>query len=176
MSVGGLVKDKSIFSLAEEKGSRIYIPTGAISGLDCVKAAKVAGIDSAMIITRKPPKGLAGAPYILENNIDLEAIEKETIIFEGTAKEAVSAFPKNINVAAALSFAGIGIERTRVRIMASKEYKRNSHEIVIEGVFGKMTAKTENLPSPQNPKTSYLAVLSAVATLEGILGNIKVGT
>lgn len=176
ISVGGLVGEDNIFLLAEEKNCKIYIPTGAICGIDCVKAAKVAGITSAMIITRKPPKGLSGAPYIIENNIDLDSIDKETVIFEGTALQAVTAFPKNINVAATLSYAGIGLKETKVKIITSKQYVTNSHEIIIEGAFGTMTAKTSSIPSPQNPQTSYLAILSIVSMLEQILSNVKIGT
>lgn len=176
MSVGGLYGNENLFDEAKSTGAVIYIPTGAIAGLDCIKAANKADLKSVKLITRKPPKGLIGAPYIVNNNIDIESIKEETVIFEGYAKDAVTAFPKNINVAAALSFAGIGFEKTEVVIMTSPSYTKNSHEIIATGSFGTLTTKTENVPSPNNPKTSYLAVLSAVAALDNIFSNIRVGT
>ena len=152
------------------------MPSGAICGLDGVKSAMMGRVDRVTLITRKPPHGFQGAPYILEHNIDLNSIHEETILFQGSAKEAIRGFPQNVNVAIALSFAGIGPEKTRVRIVCSPQYKANSHEIEVEGEFGKLIAKTENVPAPQNPKTSYLAVLSTIATLKGILDYPKIGT
>ena len=125
--------------------------------------------------TTKPPKALEGAPYIVKNKINLNTITTKTIIFEGSALEAVDAFPANINVAASLSIAGIGAEKTKVKIVADPNTGKNMHEIVVEGVFGKLTTSTENLPSPNNPKTSYLAVLSAISMVKKIVGNVKVG-
>jgi len=176
MSVGGLLRNEDIFTLAREKGSKIYLPSGALAGLDGVKSASIGRIDSVILTTRKPPQGLAGAPYIIRNKIDLDAITKEKVIFEGSATEAVEGFPKNINVSAALSLAGIGKKKTRVRIITDPNLKRNIHEIEAKGEFGRLISRTENLPSPKNPKTSYLACLSAIATLKGIVSSIKVGT
>lgn len=176
MSVGGLYNNENLFDEAKKTGAVIYIPTGAIAGLDCIKAANKADLETVKLITRKPPQGLKGAPYIVKNNINLDSITEETVIFEGYAKDAVTAFPKNINVAAALSFAGLGFEKTQVIIMTSPNYTKNSHEIIATGSFGTLTTKTENVPSPNNPKTSYLAVLSAVASLDNILSNVRVGT
>ena len=175
MSVGGFIGSEDLLKAAESRGVKIFLPSGALCGLDAVKSAG-STIESATLITRKPPKALSGAPYIVKKGIDLESIKKETIIFEGSAKEATKGFPKNINVSAALSLAGIGSERTRVKIIASPEFKGNSHEIIIEGDFGELRAKTDNRPSPTNPKTSFLAVLSAIATLESILKSVRVGT
>lgn len=177
MSVGGLLGKKNLFSLAKKKGVRIILPSGAICGLDGVKSAGAGKIRKVTLTTSKPLQGLKGAPYILQNNIDLEAITKETVIFEGTAKEAVRGFPKNINVSAVLSFAGIGPGKTRVRIVTSPEFMVNMHEIEVEGDFGRLITRTENVPSPDNPKTSFLAALSAVATLRQILDDtVKIGT
>lgn len=177
MSVGGIIRDyAALFNLAGKNSCKIYLPSGAICGLDGVKAASIGRIDKAELTTRKPPAGFKGAPFVEKNKIDLNGIKGETKIFEGNALEAIEGFPANINVSCALSIAGIGPEKTVVRIITSPEYKTNTHEIVVEGEFGKLTAKTENVPSPNNPRTSYLAILSAIAVLRQILGPAKVGT
>jgi len=175
MSVGGVLSLPLIWDRFKNSDSRLYIPSGAIAGLDAVRAANVAQIQSVTLTTRKPPRGLKGAPYCVEKGIDLDALDRETVIFEGSAQEAVHAFPKNINVAATLSLAGVGPERTRVRILADPALKSNIHEIEIVGESGKIVTRTENVPSTFNPKTSYLAVLSAIAALQGITSPIKVG-
>jgi len=176
MSVGGLLKDASVISLAKKVKVQLYIPSGALAGLDGLKSASIAKIDKVMLTTKKSPKALAGAPYLEKNNIDLASIKEEKIIFQGTAFEAVNGFPKNINVAATLSLASLGPKKTMVRIVAVPGLKTNIHEVEVEGEFGKLFTRTENLPSPDNPKTSFLAALSAIATLEGALNNIKIGT
>lgn len=176
MSVGALVDNLEIIAIAKEKGAKIYIPSGAIAGIDGLKSALNTEIKKVEINTTKSPKGLEGAPYIIKNNIKLESIVKKTKIFEGTALEAISAFPKNINVSAVLSLAGIGFKDTKVVIFADPEIKINIHEIFIEGNFGKITIKCENLPFPFNPKTSFLSALSAVSTLKQIVSPIKIGT
>ncbi len=177
MSVGGIIKDyAALFSSAKRAGCRIYIPSGAVCGLDGVKSASIGKITKAELVTRKPPKALAGAPFIVKNNIDLEGIKSETVIFSGSALEAIEGFPANINVSCALSLAGVGPAKTTVRIIASPEYTKNIHEICVEGEFGRLITRTENCPSPNNPKTSYLAALSAIATLKQILDPVKIGT
>lgn len=176
MSVGGLLENLDIFGLARKTKANLYIPSGALAGLDGLKGASVAKINKVKLTTKKSPKALEGAPYLLKNDIDLLTIKEEKIIFEGTAQEAVNGFPKNINVAATLSLACLGPKKTQVRIVAVPALDVNIHEVEVEGEFGKLFARTENLPSPDNPKTSYLAALSAIATLEGALDNVKIGT
>ena len=176
MSVGGMVEHLDLFKKAEKQGSRIYFPSGAIAGLDGIKSAREASIDSVILITSKPPSGLKGAPYIERKGINLEEIKERTVIFKGSCREAVKEFPKNINVAAAISFAGIGIDKTQVRVVVDPSLKRNIHYIVVEGKFGKLETRTENLPFPSNPRTSYLAALSAVATLKRITSSWQIGT
>jgi len=175
MSVGGLLGHLSLIQKARKK-IRLYIPSGAIAGLDALKAARMGKISSVTLTTRKPLAGLRGADYIEKKKIDLDRIKKEKVIFKGTAQAAVSGFPKNINVAAILSLIGIGAKKTRVCIIASAVTERNTHTIEIEGDFGKIICCTENVPSALNPKTSQLAVLSAIATLDGILDNARIGT
>lgn len=178
MSIGGLLgKSKSLFEIARRKKARIILPSGAICGLDGIKSAGTGRITKVALTTRKPPKALKGAPYIIANRIDLDAITGERLIFEGTAESAVQAFPKNVNVSALLSIAGIGAKKTIVRIITSPEYMINTHEVEVEGDFGRLITRTENVPSPQNPKTSFLASLSAIATLKQYLDDsAKIGT
>lgn len=176
MSTGGLLGETNLFQEAEKRGCRVYIPSGAICGLDGVKAAKAGKISSATLTTRKPPKGLEGVPFIKQKGIDLGSIKKDTLVFEGSASEAVKLFPKNINVSAALSLAGIGADKTNVKIIASPKSNRNTHEIELIGDFGRIYIKCENVPSRENPKTSMLAALSAIATLKGIAESARIGT
>ncbi len=176
MSVGGMLDYPHLLAEAREKKCKIYFPSGAIAGLDGIKAAKEASLDSVTLETSKPPQGLEGASYLLEKNIDLRGIKEKVVVFEGNCLEAVKAFPKNINVAAALSFAGLGMQRTKVRIIADPSLKKNVHHITVRGDFGKLEIIAENVPSPSNPKTSYLAVLSAIATLRGIVDSVKIGS
>ncbi len=176
MSVGGLLGREALLKKAGLKGVRIYIPSGAVCGIDALKAASVGKIASVTLTTRKPPKGLEGAPYLVNRGIDVSSITKETVLFDGSARDAVKGFPANVNVSAVLSLAGIGAERTKVRIVTSPHYKRNIHEVEITGDAGTITTRTENVPSTANPKTSALAIYSAIATLEEIVKSVRIGT
>jgi aspartate dehydrogenase len=155
LSCGGLLGHPEWIALAEANGSRIYVPSGAIAGLDGVKGARVGAVTSVTMETRKPPRGLAGAPWIEQQKIDLEAITAETLIFEGPATQACRAFPANVNVVAALSLAGIGPDRTRIRIYAVPGLTRNTHRVTIEGEFGRLAVEIANVPS-ENPRTGKL--------------------
>lgn len=165
MSVGGLMDNPELFKKAEESGVQIHLPSGALSGLDGVRAAMEAGLHSVTLTTRKPPAGLSGAPYLEAQGICLDNLTEPLLVFKGTAAEAVKAFPKNVNVAASLSFAGIGPDETMVRVIADPLATSNIHEVVAEGAFGRLKTVTENMPSPRNAKSSYLASLSAIAEL-----------
>lgn len=179
MSVGALVDFElynKLTALARAHNCKIYLPSGAVTGIDGIKSASIADIHSVTLTTTKPPKGLVGAPYVTENNIDLYEFKARTIIFEGTAKEAVKAFPANVNVAATISLAGIGVDKTRVCIAVDPDIDRNKHEIEVTGDFGTFTTLVKNIPSPENPRTSYLAALSAVATLKKIVSPMQIGT
>ena len=177
MSVGGLLECAAdLTALAARLGRKLYVPTGAIAGLDAIKGAMVGRVSKVTLTTRKPPRGLEGAPYVIEKRIDLKAVKEPTVIFAGPAREAVPAFPANVNVAAALSLAGIGADKTEVRILADPTSDKNIHEIEAEGEFGKLFVRMENVPSPTNPKTSYLAALSAIALLRRITATLVVGT
>jgi len=150
--------------------------TGAIVGLDGVKAACVGPVQVVTIESRKPPTGLAGSPYVVEHNIDLFAFAEETLIFEGTAMDACKAFPANVNVSAALSLAGIGPEKTRVKVFCVPGSRFNMHDIVVEGEFGSLRTHVENVPTETNPRTGRLAAMSAVAMLKSLTATLCVGT
>ncbi|HBL17113.1 MAG TPA: putative aspartate dehydrogenase [Elusimicrobia bacterium] len=176
LSVGALVGVLDEWArLAETHRCRILVPSGAIAGLDGVKGAREGAITSVTMETRKPPRGLAGAPYIAQHRIDLDTITRETLIFEGPASEAVRAFPANVNVVAALSLAGVGPERTRIRIFAVPGQERNQHRVTIEGEFGRLAIEIENVPS-ENPRTGKLSYLSAIAMLRELGASVHVGT
>lgn len=176
LSVGGLLGVLDEWArLAEKHGCRILVPSGAIAGLDGVKGAREGAITQVTMESRKPPRGLAGAPYIVEKGIDLEALAEETLIFEGTATEACRAFPANVNVVAALSLAGVGPERTRIKVFAVPGLARNTHRIMVEGEFGRLAIQVENIPS-ENPRTGKLSYLSAIACLREMGAALRVGT
>lgn len=176
MSVGGLLGREALLDEAKARGIKLYIPSGALCGIDGLKSAGIGRINSVTLTTRKPIKGLEGAPYLKEKNIVLSNIKEETKIFEGTALDAMKGFPQNINVSAVLSLAGIGAKKTRVRIITSPLYTKNIHEVEVAGEFGRLSTRTENVPSKINPKTSELAVFAAIAMLEGITSSVRIGT
>jgi aspartate dehydrogenase len=155
-----------IMELQRPSESRIIVPSGALAGLDGVSALKQMGIKSARIASTKPPRGYTGAPYVLEKNIDLNEIKTKVRLFKGNALEAAQGFPANVNVAATLSLAGIGPEKTQVEIWADPMAKGNSHEIKVVGEFSTIRAKVENTPDPANPKSSMLAAQSVVSILK----------
>jgi len=180
LSVGALLCDPGLLEeierISKDKGCKVYIPSGAVAGIDGLKSGAVGGIQSVELTTRKPPRGFEGNAYVQKQGIDLSSITKEKTLFVGSAKEAVTHFPENINVAASLSIAGIGSGATKVKIIADPATKENVHEIEARGKFGELFVRVENVPSVTNPKTSYLAALSAIATLKRISYPIQVGT
>ena len=179
LSVGALVDSglkNSVESFADSAGRKVYIPSGAIAGLDGLKSAAINRIDEVILKTRKPPEGLKDVSYIEQSGINIDTLSKPKTVYSGSAVEACKLFPANVNVAAALSLAGIGPQKTRVVIVADPTIQRNIHEIRAKGKFGEFTVCIENVPSPNNPKTSHLAALSAVATLRKITENVLIGT
>ena len=161
---------------AKQTGARILVPTGALIGLDAVRAAAEGEIRSVTMITRKPPGGLEGAPYLRERNITLVGLNEAKKIFDGTAREGARGFPANVNVAAALSLAGIGPDRTRLQIWADPAVTRNTHRIEVEADTANFSMAIENVPSEENPRTGRITALSAVAALRGLTATLKVGT
>ncbi len=175
-SVGALLPRLHLVERARETGARIVVPTGALLGLDAVRAAAEGRVDSVTIESRKPPEGLAGAPYLVEHGIDVGAITAPLRVFEGNALEAAAGFPANVNVAAALALAGIGAERTRVQIWADPRLSRNTHTIRVEAEAARFTMTIEGVPSSDNPRTGMLTPLSMLACLRGLVSTLKIGT
>jgi aspartate dehydrogenase len=175
LSVGALLENDDLIELARANGGQILVPTGALIGLDAVTAAAVGTIHSVQMVTRKPVGGLTGAPYIVENEIDIERITEPLKIFDGTAREAAKGFPANLNVAVALSLAGIGPDRTRVQIWADPTATRNVHRIEVESDSARFSMSIENIPS-ENPKTGLITALSVIACLRKLRASLRVGT
>jgi aspartate dehydrogenase len=176
LSAGGLLGHEEWFREAREKGCRIYIPSGAIAGLDAIKSAAIGRIDSALLTSRKPVAALRGSKYVTERNLPLDSFREDTVIFEGLAEEAAGAFPATSNVAASLRLALDTPTPVRVRIVAVPGGNENVHEIRVEGEFGRLTVTVENVPSKSNPRTSQLAAFSAIATLKNLTRSLRVGT
>jgi aspartate dehydrogenase len=179
MSVGRILNSKGLFELARKNKCYILLPSGAIAGIDAVKAASLKRINKITLTTRKPPAGLMNNEHLKRRGIDLSKIKKETVLFNGPVEKAVKYFPQNINVAATIALASQAKRRKSpflVRLITSPKYTRNIHEIEMEGDFGHMVSRTENVPCPDNPKTSYLAVLSGLQTLKQYCTGILVGT
>jgi aspartate dehydrogenase len=176
LSVGQLLDHPEYEDLAQAHGARIVAPTGALLGLDAVRAAAEGTIESVTMVTRKPPGGLAGAPYLEAHGISLEDLAEPAKIFAGTAREGARGFPANVNVAAALSLAGIGPDRTRLEIWADPTVTRNTHTIRLEADSVRFEMTIENVPSEANPRTGKLTGLSVIDALRGLVAPMRVGT
>jgi aspartate dehydrogenase len=176
LSVGQLLEHSDLIDLAERTGARIVVPTGALLGLDAVRAAAEGEIRSVTMVTRKPPSGLAGAPYLERHGIDLEGISAPLQVFEGSARDGARGFPANVNVAAALSLAGIGPERTRLKIWADPHVTRNTHRIVVEADAARFEMQIENVPTEENPRTGRITALSVIAALRRLTASLCVGS
>lgn len=176
LSVGGILEVRNLSALLRKSKGSVFVPSGAVGGIDAVLAAHTGKIRKVQITTRKPVRGLLGAPYFFKKKLRLKSLRKPTLIFQGTAEQAIRYFPQNVNVAATLSLAGIGPQKTKVRLFVSPTYRTNSHEIEVKSSYGNMKFQVHNVPSRENPKTSALAVGSAIAALEKIFARLKVGT
>ncbi len=176
LSCGALLQYPGLEARAAKTGARIIVPTGALLGLDAVRAASEGVIHSVHMVTRKPPKGLAGAPHLVDNDISVENLTAAKLVFEGTARDAARAFPANVNVAAALSLAGNGPDNTTIEIWADPGVSRNTHTINVDSDATRFEMTIEGIPSPENPATGLLTPLSVLATLRGLVSPLKVGT
>jgi len=176
LSAGALLEHVDLVERARESGARIIVPTGALLGLDAVRAAAEGEIRSVNMTTRKPPRGLAGAPYLAERGISLERLAAPLKVFDGTARDGARGFPDNVNVAAALALAGIGAERTRLAIWADPGLDRNTHLIEVDADSARFSMTIQNIPSAENPRTGRLTPLSVIACLRGLAGPFRVGS
>lgn len=176
LSVGQLLGHMHLVEQAKQTGARIMVPTGALLGLDAVRAVAEGQVESVKIVTRKPPKGLAGAPYLVEKGISMDDIRTATKIFTGTAREAIRGFPANVNVAVALSLAGIGPDRTTIEIWADPAVTRNTHTIEVRSDSSDFTMTIANIPSVETPATGKVTALSAMAALRRLTAPLVVGT
>jgi len=176
MSIGRLLLAQDLFQLAQKKHCQLLIPSGAVSGIDTVKAASLKKISKIVLTTRKPLRGFSGNPYLKKKGIRLDKIRGTTVIFEGSVTQAIKHFPQNINVAATVALASRHPKKLKIRLLTSPYFTVNSHEVEIMGDFGHMVSRTENKICPDNPKTSYLAVLSAIQTLKDFSTGARIGT
>jgi aspartate dehydrogenase len=176
LSCGALLDNLDLVDLARRQDGRIFVPSGALLGLDAVAAAAEGGISRVNMITRKPPGGLLGAPYLEDNGIDISGLTEPKRVFIGTAREAARGFPANVNVAAALALAGIGPDRTQVEIWADPKVTRNTHRIEVEAEAARFSMQIENVPSAENPRTGRLTPLSVIAALKKLGSPLAIGT
>jgi aspartate dehydrogenase len=161
---------------AAEHRALLYVPSGGIGGLDSLKAVCLAGADEVSIAVTKPPAAWKGIPYVEKLGLDLDRLSAATVLFEGSAREGVPHFPANVNIAAVLSMAGIGFDRTRLKVVADPALKFNTHFIVIEGRTGRVDIKFESVAMPENPRTSMLACFSALAAIRELGRHVRYGT
>jgi len=176
LSVGVLLSRMDLVERARQTGARILVPTGALLGLDAVRAAAEGTLHSVTMVTRKPPAGLKGAPHVEAEGIDLDAIVEPVCIFRGDAYAAAKGFPANLNVGVALSLAGIGPERTEIEIWADPTVSRNTHRIKVDGDAARFELVIEGIPSEENPATGKLTPLSVIAALRGLTSPLRIGT
>jgi aspartate dehydrogenase len=175
LSAGALLPRPELIELARAYGGQIIVPTGALLGLDAVTAAAEGNIQSVKMVTRKPPKGLAGANYLVAHGISVEGLGAPLRVFAGSAREAAAGFPENVNVVAALALAGIGPDRTMIEIWADPALARNCHTIEVEADSARFSFSIENVPS-ENPKTGRITALSVIAALRKLAAPLRVGT
>jgi len=175
LSVGALLDNMTLIDRARATRSVIFVPTGALLGLDAVKAVAEGNVNSITLVTRKPPNGLQGAPHLIENNIDVMQLKQALQVFSGTARAAAKAFPANVNVAAALALAGIGPDKTRVEVWADPSVNRNTHTINVDADASSFTMTIKNVPS-ETPATGKITALSVIAALRRFTSPLVVGT
>lgn len=175
LSAGALLSNEHLVGLARQYGGQVVVPTGALLGLDAVTAAAEGEIRAVRMVTRKPVRGLAGAPYLAEHNIRIEDITEPVRIFNGTPREAAIGFPANLNVAVALSLAGIGPDKTTLEIWADPSLERNTHRIEVDSDAATFSMSIENVPT-ENPRTGRITALSVVSYLRKLSAPLRVGS
>ena len=179
LSAGALAEDRlraAAEQAAARSGALFYVPSGGIGGLDALKTACLAGVDEVSIQVAKPPAAWKGIAYVESRGFRLDGLKSPLTLFEGPAREGVPHFPQNVNIAAVLSLAGIGWDRTRLKVVADPALTLNTHTIRVSGRSGRFSVVLENVPSPENPKTSWLACYSALAALKAMESRVRYGT
>jgi aspartate dehydrogenase len=176
VSAAALIENMHVVDLARGAGGRIVLATGALLGLDAVRAAAEGEIFSVTMITRKPPRSLLGAPHLVKNGIDIAALAEPLKVFSGSAREGAAGFPANVNVAASLALAGIGPDRTRLEIWADPTKERNTHTITVDADSVRFEMTIENVPTPEKPGTGKVTALSVIAALKSLTSSLRVGT
>jgi len=177
---GGVLADDALRSRLESAATRngapLYVPSGGIGGLDALKAACIAGVESVRITVMKPPAAWKKIAYVESLGIDLDRLSAPATLYDGAARAGVPLFPANVNIAAVLSMAGVGFDRTQLTVVADPGLTANTHLIEVRGATGKITVKMENVPAPDNPKTAWLACYSALAALKFAASPVRYGT
>jgi len=163
-------------SAARASGAQLHVPSGGIGALDAIKAAVIAGVEEIQIRSAKPPRAWKGIAYVDSLGVDLDALREPYVLYDGPARAGVKLFPQNVNIAAVLSMAGIGFDRTRLVVVAEPGLARNTHAITARGKTGEIRIVLENVPAPDNPKTAWLACYSALAALKQFQSPIRYGT
>jgi aspartate dehydrogenase len=176
LSVGALLNHMDLAERAKQTGARIVIPTGALIGLDTVRAMAEGEIQRVVLQTRKPPAGLMGAPHLVDRGIDISNLTEPLRVFHGSAREAARGFPANVNVAAALALAGIGPDHTEVEVWADPGIDRNVQSVTVTSDAGEATMTMKNIPSPENPKTGRIVAQSVLATLRRLTAPLVAGS
>ena len=173
LSAGAFADDDFVDTLRSEAralGRIVHVPSGAIGAFDLAQAARAAGDLSCSMYTEKPPAALEGAPWLKGRTLSREVAET---VYEGTARQAIAAFPQNVNVVTAMAFASVGVDAVTATVISSPERTLNKHTIVFEGAFGKARCEIEARPSPQNPRSSMLAAYSIIALLQKLADPIR---
>jgi aspartate dehydrogenase len=176
VSAAALIENMDVVELAKKHGGRIILATGALLGLDAVRAAAESEIYSVTMVTRKPPKSLVGAPLLVSRGIDVTALTEPLMVFEGSAREGAAGFPANVNVAASLALAGIGPDKTQLQIWADPTKVRNTHTIKVDADSVRFEMTIENVPTPEKPGTGKVTALSVIAALRSLSSPLRVGT
>ena len=176
VSGAGILANPDIVDLAKVHKARIVLATGALLGLDAVRAAAEGVVHEVRMVTRKPPNALKGAPHLVANNISVDGLNEQKKVFEGTAREGAEGFPANVNVAAALGLAGIGADETRLEIWADPVLTRNTHTIRVDADSARFEMTSENVQSEENPGTGKITALSVIACLRGQVAPLRVGS
>ena len=176
LSVGALLDNFDLVELARSTGGRIIVPSGAILGLDAIRAVAEGQVSSVRIVTRKPPAGLEGAPLLQQRGQSLAGLTAPLLLFSGSAREAARGFPANLNVSVAVALAGIGPDRTHIEVWADPAVSRNTHTVLVKSDSSDLTMTIENIPSLENPRTGTITALSVIAALRRLSESLVVGT